>query len=101
MLAKAGLDVAVEAGAGIEAGYPDAQYQEKGAKLLPERAAIFGQCDIVVQVLCYGANDKNGASDLSLMRGGQVLVGFLRPLASPEAVQEVARTGVTAFSVEL
>ena len=101
MLAKAGLEVAIEAGAGVEAGYPDAQYQEKGAKILADRAAVFAQCDIVVQVLCNGANDKNGASDLALMRRGQVLIGFMRPLAAAEAVQEIARTGVTAFAVEL
>src|SRR5437660_878487 len=101
MLAKAGLEVAIEAGAGAEAGYPDTQYQEKGAKVLPDRAAVFSQCDIIAQVLCHGANDKNGASDLPLMRRGQVLVGFLRPLASAEMVQQVAQTGVTSFAVEL
>jgi NAD(P) transhydrogenase subunit alpha len=101
MLAKAGLEVIIEAGAGVSAGYPDAQYQEKGAKLVPDRASVFGQSDIVVQVLGHGANDKNGANDLPLMRRGQVLVAFLRPLAAPEAVQQMAQTGVTAFSVEL
>ena len=101
MLAKAGLEVAVEAGAGVDAGYPDAQYQEKGAKLLADRAAVFAQSDIIVQVLCNGANDKNGASDLALMRRGQLLIGFMRPLAAVEAMQELARTGVTAFAVEL
>ena len=99
MLAKAGLEVAIEAGAGVEAGYPDAQYQEKGAKILADRAAVFAQSDIIVQVLCNGANDKNGASDLALMGRGQVLIGFMRPLAAAEAVQEIARTGVTAFAV--
>jgi H+-translocating NAD(P) transhydrogenase subunit alpha len=101
MLAKAGLEVIIEAGAGASAGYPDAQYQEKGAKVLPNRAAVFAQSDILTQVLGHGANDKNGAKDLPLMRSGQVLIGFLRPLAAPEAVQQVAHTGVTAFSVEL
>ncbi len=101
MLAKAGLEVAIEAGAGADAGYPDAQYQEKGAKVLADRAAVFMQSDIIVQVLCNGANDKNGASDLALMRRGQLLIGFMRPLAAVEAMQELARTGVTAFAVEL
>jgi NAD(P) transhydrogenase subunit alpha len=109
MLAKAGLEVVIEAGAGVAAGYPDAQYQEKGAKVLPDRAAVFAQADIIVQVLGHGANDKNGESDLRLMRRGQALVGFLRPLGSPTAdgktdasrVQEIAQTGVTAFAVEL
>ena len=101
LLSKAGLEVVVEAGAGESAGYPDAQYQEKGAKLLSDRGAVFAQADIVVQVLAHGANDKNGAEDLPLMRRGQVLIGFLRPLGSTEAVEQIARTGVTAFSVEL
>ncbi|HEX6804582.1 MAG TPA: Re/Si-specific NAD(P)(+) transhydrogenase subunit alpha [Terriglobales bacterium] len=101
LLAKAGLEVVIEAGAGESAGYPDAQYQEKGAKLLSDRAAVFAQSDIVAQVLCHGANDKTGAQDLPLMRRGQVLIGFLRPLGSEKAVQQIAQTGVTAFSVEL
>jgi len=101
LLAKAGLEVVLEAGAGEQAGYPDAQYQEKGAKILPERGAVFAQSDIVVQVLCHGANDKTGANDLSLMRKGQVLIGFLRPLGSPDSVQQVAKTGVSSYAVEL
>ena len=101
LLAKAGLEVVLEAGAGEQAGYPDAQYQEKGAKILPDRSAVFAQSDIIVQVLCHGANDKTGASDLALMRKGQVLIGFLRPLGSPDSVQQVAKTGVSAYAVEL
>ena len=101
MLAKAGLEVVIQAGAGVAAGYPDAQYQEKGAKVLPDRAAVFVQADMIVQVLSHGANDKNGAQDLPLLRRGQILIGFLRPLASAEAVQQVAQTGATAFAVEL
>ena len=100
-LIKAGFEIAIEKGAGVEAGYPDALYVEKGAKILPDRAAIFAAADIVVQVLCYGSNDITGKEDLALMRRGQVLIGFLRPLGSAEAVQQIARTGVTSFAVEL
>jgi len=101
MLAKAGLEVVVESGAGERAGYLDALYQEKGAKILADRNAVFAQSDIIAQVLCHGANDKTGANDLPLMRRGQVLIGFMRPLASAESVQQVAHTGVSAYSVEL
>jgi len=100
-LVKAGFEIAIEKGAGVEAGYPDALYVEKGAKILPDRAAIFAAADIVVQVLCYGSNDITGKEDLALMRRGQVLIGFLRPLGSAGAVQQIARTGVTSFAVEL
>ncbi|MGA3293324.1 MAG: Re/Si-specific NAD(P)(+) transhydrogenase subunit alpha [Candidatus Acidiferrales bacterium] len=100
-LAKAGLEVVVETGAGTEAGYPDAAYTAKGAKILPDRVAVFHTADIVTQVLCYGSNDRTGKADLPLMRRGQVLIGFLRPLGSREVVQEIAGAGVSSFSVEL
>jgi len=100
-LVKAGFDVLVEANAGVEAGYPDVQFTDKGAKIVPARAEVFEQAEVIVQVLCYGSNDFNGREDLALMRRGQVLVGFLRPLGSIEVAQEIANAGVTSFAVEL
>jgi NAD(P) transhydrogenase subunit alpha len=100
-LKKAGMDVVVEAGSGIEAGYPDAEYAEKGARMLTNRAEVFQSADIIAQFLVHGANDKTGSSDLPLMRRGQVLLGFLRPLGAVKTLQEIAERGVTTFSVEL
>src|SRR6266481_986538 len=99
-LAKAGLDVVIELGAGVEAGFPDAEYASKGAKIFPDRAEVFRAADIIVQVLCYGSNDQTGKADVPLLRPGQVLIGFLRPLGALETIQEIAATGVTSFSVE-
>ena len=99
-LIKAGFQVVVEAGAGEQAGYPDASYAEKGARIVPQRAAVFSESDIIVQILCYGSNDVTGHADLPLMRKNQVLIGFLRPLGSVEVLQEIADRGVTSFSVE-
>jgi H+-translocating NAD(P) transhydrogenase subunit alpha len=100
-LAKAGMEVVVEAGAGFEAGYTDAEYAAKGAKIVPDRAEVFRMADIVTQVLCYGSNDRTGKADVPLYHPSLVLVGFLRPLGSAETIQEIASKGVTAFSVEL
>lgn len=100
-LTKAGFEVVIEKNAGADAGYPDALYVEKGAKVLPDRAAVFGQAEIVVQVLCYGSNDLTGKADLPLMRRGQALAGFLRPLGSLEVIQQIAHTGIMSFAVEL
>ena len=100
-LAKAGLEVVVEEGAGASAGYPDAEYAAKGAKIVSDRAEVFRAADIILQVLCYGSNDRTGQADVPLYRQGQVLIGFLRPLGSIETIQEIASKGVTSFSVEL
>ncbi|MGH9741613.1 MAG: Re/Si-specific NAD(P)(+) transhydrogenase subunit alpha [Candidatus Acidiferrum sp.] len=100
-LTKAGLEVVIETGAGTEAGYLDADYAAKGAKIVATRAEVFGAADIVIQVLCYGSNDKTGKADVPLYRSEQALVGFLRPFGSLETIQEIASKGVTAFSIEL
>jgi len=101
ILTKGGFEVVVQAGAGNEAGYPDASYTAKGAKVVADRAEVFRLSDIVVQVLCYGSNDKTGEADLPLLRRDQVLVGFLRPLGELKTIQQIAERGVTALSVEL
>ena len=100
-LAKAGLEVIVESGAGVEAGFLDAEYVAKGAKIVAERAEVFRSADIVIQVLSYGSNDQTGKADLPLLRRDQVLIGFLRPMGALETVQGIAAAGATAFSVEL
>jgi NAD(P) transhydrogenase subunit alpha len=101
MLTKAGMEVVVESGAGASAGYPDADYVAKGAQVAADRAEAFRTADVIVQVLCYGANDKTGQADVSLLRRDQALIGFLRPLGSTSSVQEIAARGVRAFAVEL
>lgn len=100
-LTKAGFEVIVETDAGIQAGYPDSQYTEKGAQIVTARSALFEKADIILQVLAYGSNDITGKNDLPLLRRNQLLIGFLRPFGSREVIQEIAGSGVTAFSVEL
>jgi len=100
-LAKADFQVIVERNAGLQAGYPDAQYVEKGAEIVASRTELFAKADIILQILCYGSNDITGKEDLPLLRNSQILIGFLRPFGSREIIEQVAGRGVTSFSVEL
>jgi len=100
-LVKAGFQVVVQAGAGIDAGYADSDYADKGAKIAATRPEVFQSADVAVQVLCAGSNDEKGGEDLPLFRRDQVVIGFHRPFGSAQAVQAVAATGVTALAVEL
>lgn len=90
-LTKAGLQVAVEEGAGIRAGFPDSAFLASGATLLP-RADILGGADILLTV-------RTGS--LESVRPGQAVIGFADPLAAPRAIQDAAATGITLFSMEL
>ena len=100
-LAKAGIEVLVEAGAGEAAGFLDAAYQEKGARIAPNRDEVFEKADVLLQVRAGGANPDVGLADLKRMRPGQVLIGFLEPYSASEAVQELTDRKVTSFAMEL
>ncbi|UCC28814.1 MAG: NAD(P) transhydrogenase subunit alpha, partial [Phycisphaerales bacterium] len=100
-LGKQGHSVSVQAGAGYEAGFPDATYQDKGATVIANRAELFQTADAIVQVRCFGANPEVGRADLGVMRPQQVVIGTCEPLSSPELARELADRKVTAFALEL
>ncbi|HKE20429.1 MAG TPA: NAD(P) transhydrogenase subunit alpha [Kofleriaceae bacterium] len=100
-LVKKGLTIQVEAGAGEAAGYPDAEFTEKGAAIVPDRRTLFSQADILAQVNTFGNNPEAGRGDLMLLRQGQLVIGLADPLGAPERAREMAQRGVTAFGLEL
>ena len=100
-LMKAGCQVLVESGAGLEAGYPDSAYQQREAIISPSREEVFTRADVLFHLLGFGANAEQGRADLSRYRSGQTAIGFFRPLGAPETVRELAETGVTAFAIEM
>jgi NAD(P) transhydrogenase subunit alpha len=98
-LTGSGMEVHVEAGAGVEAGFDDAAYSAAGARIEADAAAIFA-ADCVVKVQPPGAR-PGGGHEVDALRKGALLVGFLRPLDEPELAARLASQGVTAFSMEL
>ncbi|MFM8356985.1 MAG: alanine dehydrogenase, partial [Verrucomicrobiota bacterium] len=49
-LIRRGHRVLVEAGAGAGAGFPDADYAQAGATVVPSHAGVFAEADLVVKV---------------------------------------------------
>ena len=93
-VAQRALRVLVEPGAGAGASLPDAAYREAGAEIAADAADLYARADIVVRI------GRVETSELSALRSGTTLIGYLRPLADPELVQALAGAGVTAFSME-
>src|SRR5215210_7620554 len=93
VLTKAGLDVVVEEGAGVAAGFPDEAYRTQGATVA-NRAEVFHGADVVLQV-------RATPGDPTLLRPGQTVIGFADPLGSPDGVTRLATSGATLFSMEL
>ncbi|MGE3781051.1 MAG: Re/Si-specific NAD(P)(+) transhydrogenase subunit alpha, partial [Pirellulaceae bacterium] len=99
-LNKAGMEVVVESGAGLKAGYPDGQYRDKGATIVGTRDEAFA-ADVLLQVRTPAANPVRGTEDLPRLRAGQVCVGLMDPLGTPQAAQASAATGAAFFALEL
>lgn len=100
-LINSGFEVIIETGAGLAAGYPDSQYHERGARVVPTRGEVFAGCDILLQVRTLGANPLAGRADLTLLRGDQILIGLAEPLTAVEAIKSLAESGVTLLALEL
>jgi NAD(P) transhydrogenase subunit alpha len=95
------VKVLVQANAGAAAGYPDEEYTAAGATITADRAEIFASADIILQVQSFGSNNENSDDDMALVRSGQLIIGMMDPLASPQAAQAVADKGATAIALEL
>jgi NAD(P) transhydrogenase subunit alpha len=97
-LAKAGVEVAVEPGAGDAAGFPDAAYEEKGARLAG-RDEVLAQASLLLSVRSFSGGQD--AEALSRLQPRHVVVGFLDPLQRPEGARALAGRGATSFALEL
>jgi len=93
-LVKAGLEVAVEQGAGAAAAFPDDAYRSAGAGLVGTPADVFGS-DVVLKV------QAPSTAEVALCREGAALVAVFQPAAERDIVASLAARKVTAFSLAL
>ena len=100
-LVKAGLEVAVESGAGALAMFPDDAYRQAGATIVSGPRDLYAAADAVLKVREPIANASLGAHEADLIRDGAVLIAFLGRDAQTEAARKLAARGVTAFSMEM
>jgi H+-translocating NAD(P) transhydrogenase subunit alpha len=89
-----GVEVLVQAGAGIAAALPDGDYIEAGARIVPDGAALLAEADLVAMVT------RPREQDVPSFRSGMAVVGMLQPLVNGELVDALATAGVTSFSLD-
>src|SRR6201987_1871897 len=88
-LVNSGLGVVVESGAGEGALLPDELYTEAGASIGDAWSA-----DVVVKVA------PPTADEVSRLRSGQTLIGFLAPRNADNSIDALRQAGVQAFALE-
>jgi NAD(P) transhydrogenase subunit alpha len=94
-LVSDGHGVHLEAGAGSQAGFVDADYEAGGARIEADATALYAVAETVLRV--RPPQDH----EVQALRPGTALISFLRPLDQPELCSRLAERGVTAFSMEL
>jgi NAD(P) transhydrogenase subunit alpha len=92
-LTAAGHEVLVQAGAGIGASIPDAEFSAAGANVVAE-ATMYAEAEVVLRV------QRPTPEEIGKLRAGQLVIGLLQPLIDPQNAQALARAGVTAVSLD-
>ncbi|MBM3859968.1 MAG: Re/Si-specific NAD(P)(+) transhydrogenase subunit alpha [Verrucomicrobia bacterium] len=90
-LAKAKLEVIVEAGAGSGAWFADADYEKAGARIVPDALA---EADLVAKF------HKPTSAEVARLREGSVLISFMYAATNPDLVQQLAARQVTSFAMD-
>jgi NAD(P) transhydrogenase subunit alpha len=94
-LLSSGVTVSVESQAGLAAARSDADYAEAGAEVSADRNAILAGTDVLVTV------NRPSTDVFAALKPGAVVLGFLRPLDEPQALQPALKRGLTTFAMEL
>ncbi len=93
-LVAAGAEVGIETGAGIQAGVSDAEYQAVGA-------SVMGRDDLLPEADVLACVNRPEPDDFAKLKPGAVVIGFLKPLDEPAALEPIVSRKLTAFAVEL
>jgi NAD(P) transhydrogenase subunit alpha len=90
-----GAEVAVQTGAGVKAGYLDADFTAAGAKIAADAAETVRDADIVLRVR------RPEAADLAGAKSGAAVLAIMDPYGHVDALQSLAEARVSAFAMEL
>jgi H+-translocating NAD(P) transhydrogenase subunit alpha len=94
-----GCTVAIEAGAGLPSGIPDADYAAAGAEITPDVATTLAGAGIVLKIRAPLGTGEGPVDELSLIPRGALMLGQLQ--ATPEMAATYAQLGIEAGAMEL
>jgi NAD(P) transhydrogenase subunit alpha len=90
-----GMQVTIEAGCGARASVSDEEYTRVGANISTDRAELLANSDVIPTVNVLPSADQ------AKLKSGAVVIGFLRPLDEPGALETAVSRGATLLSMEL
>lgn len=97
---KAGLDVHVEAGAGVAAGFPDQAFREAGANVTGDLGELLRGADMVLKVAPPTMDASDGRNEVGALPADSILISFLSPTDNLDMVKALVAGRITAMGME-
>ena len=99
-LARHGVTILLQEGAGVEAGFKPKDYETAGAAIVADYDELLkeGNIFLKVQVVCL----QDGMLEIvDPLNKGSVIIGFMSPFKYIHNIRSLADQGLTTFSMEL
>ncbi len=93
-LVDRGHEVLVQRGAGDGSALPDHSYEEQGARILPDAAAVFEQAEMILKV------KEPQPPEVAMLRADQILFTYLHLAPVPELARSLCESGATCIAYE-
>ncbi len=92
-LTKAGLEVVIESGSGVNAQASDDDFKKAGAEV--KSGDVLTGADVVLSV------QPLTPAQMKSLKKGSITISFLSPTGSVDSIDAAVAAGVTAFSLEM
>ena len=89
-----GHQVMIQAGAGLGAGFADADYAAAGARIVDTAEEVFAEAEMIVKV------KEPQAVERKRLREGQLLFTYLHLAPDPEQTKDLLASGATCIAYE-
>ncbi len=99
-LVSVGIDVVVEANAGIDSFYTDDMYLSAGATIAETPSSLYESSTVYLKVQAPTINESLGKHEVDLMSNGSTLIALLQPLTNLDLVKKLAAKNITSLSMD-
>lgn len=94
-LQKLGYECAIEAGAGLTAGFSDAAYEEAGVEVISGTDALWDSVDVIAKVRV--PTD----AEMGYLKEGKTLISFFNPGGNEEGLEKAKASGANVIAMEM
>ncbi|MGA3245101.1 MAG: Re/Si-specific NAD(P)(+) transhydrogenase subunit alpha [Bacteroidota bacterium] len=99
-LTRENHEVFIEAGAGLASFFPDIEYEQAGARILPDTPSLYQASQTILKVQPPQFHPILQKDEAELLREGSTYIGFLAPVSNPDIVRIFVHRRITSFAME-